>query len=124
MDDEACQESRCGFTHDSRCACSLCSAEVLQTPPRSHRIRRSLSAFRQLLIGDGCFFSRPQVVSQAEAAGEVVALPSLGDIQGQSFGRPTVLVTQQVGGVEDIPVSNLRVICLCACTKYVIASCS
>jgi hypothetical protein len=44
------------------------------------------------------------LVSQAEAAGEVVALPSLADIQGQSFGRPTVLVTQQVGGVEDIPV--------------------
>ncbi len=44
------------------------------------------------------------MVSQAEAAGEVVALPSLGDIQGQSFSRPTVLVTQQVGGVEDIPV--------------------
>ena len=34
----------------------------------------------------------------------MVALPSLADIQGQSFGRPTVLVTQQVGGVEDIPV--------------------
>ena len=47
-----------------------------------------------------------QVVSQAEAAGEVVTLPSLGDIQGQSFGRPTVLVTQQVDGVEDIPVRN------------------
>ena len=43
-------------------------------------------------------------MSQAEAAGEVVALPSLADIQGQSFGRPTVLVTKQVGGVEDIPV--------------------
>ena len=48
--------------------------------------------------------SYAQVVSQAEASGEVVALPSLGDIQGQSFSRPTVLVTQQVGGVEDIPV--------------------
>ena len=33
-----------------------------------------------------------------------MALPSLADIQGQSFDRPTVLVTQQVGGVEDIPV--------------------
>jgi len=50
--------------------------------------------------------SNVQVVSQAEAAGEVVALPSLGDIQGQSFGSPTVLVTQQVGGVEDIPVRS------------------
>ena len=48
-----------------------------------------------------------QVVSQAEAMGEVLALPSLGDIQGQTFGRPTVLITQQVGGVEDIPVGTL-----------------
>ena len=51
-----------------------------------------------------------QVVSRAEATCEGLGLPSLGYIQGQTFRRPTVLVTQQVGGVEDIPVGAVSLI--------------
>lgn len=45
-----------------------------------------------------------QIVSQAEARGEV-AVQELADIQGQSFGSARVLVSNTIGGMEDIPVS-------------------
>lgn len=45
-----------------------------------------------------------QIVSQAEASGEV-AVQELADIQGQTFDSPRVLVSNQIGGMEDIPVS-------------------
>lgn len=45
-----------------------------------------------------------QIVSQAEAQGEV-AVQELADIQGQTFDSPRVLVSNQIGGMEDIPVS-------------------
>ena len=54
-----------------------------------------------------------QIVSQAEASGEV-AVQELADIQGQSFDSPRVLVSNQIGGMEDIPVSffcNLHLLC-------------
>ncbi|DBB11157.1 TPA: Phosphoglucan, water dikinase, chloroplastic [Trebouxia sp. C0006] len=43
-----------------------------------------------------------QIVSQAEASGEV-AVQELADIQGQTFDSPRVLVSNQIGGMEDIP---------------------
>ena len=49
----------------------------------------------------------PQIVSQADASGEVV-VKSLASVQGQSFDKPTVLITEEVGGMEDIPVSSAR----------------
>ncbi|KAL3153549.1 Phosphoglucan, water dikinase, chloroplastic [Trebouxia sp. C0009 RCD-2024] len=47
-----------------------------------------------------------QIVSQAEAQGEV-AVQELAEIQGQSFDSARVLVSNQIGGMEDIPVSLL-----------------
>ena len=49
----------------------------------------------------------PQIVSQADASGEIV-VKSLASVQGQSFDKPTVLITEEVGGMEDIPVSSAR----------------
>ena len=46
-----------------------------------------------------------QIVSQAEASGEV-AVQELADLQGQSFDAARVLVSNQIGGMEDIPVST------------------
>lgn len=43
-------------------------------------------------------------MSQAEAQGEV-AVQELADIQGESFNSARVLVSNQIGGMEDIPVS-------------------
>lgn len=45
-----------------------------------------------------------QVVSQAKASGTVLVQPSLADIQGKRFEQATVIVAEQVGGMEDIPV--------------------
>lgn len=45
-----------------------------------------------------------QIVSQAEARGEV-AVQELADIQGQIFDSARVLVSNKIGGMEDIPVS-------------------
>ena len=45
-----------------------------------------------------------QIVSQAEARGEV-AVQELADIQGQTFDSARVLVSNKIGGMEDIPVS-------------------
>ena len=45
-----------------------------------------------------------QIVSQAEAQGEV-AVQELADIQGQTFDSARVLVSNKIGGMEDIPVS-------------------
>ena len=33
-------------------------------------------------------------------------LPSLAEVQGRSFGRPTVIIAEHVGGMEDIPVQS------------------
>ncbi len=33
---------------------------------------------------------------------------SLASVQGKSFDKPTVLITEEVGGMEDIPVSSAR----------------
>ena len=48
-----------------------------------------------------------QVASQAEASGKLVLQPSLADIQGQKFDAPTIILANQVGGMEDIPVRLL-----------------
>ena len=45
-----------------------------------------------------------QIVSQAEAGGQV-AVQELADIQGHSFDSARVLISNQIGGMEDIPVS-------------------
>ena len=45
-----------------------------------------------------------QVVSQAEACGEVRVVPSLEDIQGTEFPQQTIIIADRVGGNEDIPV--------------------
>ena len=45
-----------------------------------------------------------QVVSQAEASGRVQAVRSLAEVQGAIFDAPTVLVADELGGNEDIPV--------------------
>ena len=34
---------------------------------------------------------------------------SLSDIQGKAFPSPTVIITERVGGMEDIPVSELNI---------------
>lgn len=52
-----------------------------------------------------------QIVSQAEAGGEV-AVQELADIQGQSFDSSRVLVSNKIGGMEDIPVSYAGLWCL------------
>ena len=53
-----------------------------------------------------------QIVSQAEASGEV-AVQELADIQGQTFDSARVLISNQMGGMEDIPVSLLLHTCNC-----------
>lgn len=45
-----------------------------------------------------------QVVSQVAARGRLLVIPSLGDIQGQTFASPTIVLAGEVGGMEDIPV--------------------
>lgn len=46
----------------------------------------------------------PQVVSQVpNAIGEVVLLPNLLGVQGIAFDKPTVVLAQTLGGMEDIP---------------------
>ena len=45
-----------------------------------------------------------QIVSQVEAQGEV-AVQELADIQGQIFDSARILVSNKIGGMEDIPVS-------------------
>ncbi|KAK9862996.1 hypothetical protein WJX84_004122 [Apatococcus fuscideae] len=49
------------------------------------------------------------VTSQAEASGKLVLQPSLADIQGQKFDAPTIILANQVGGMEDIP-ENVRAV--------------
>lgn len=68
-----------------------------------------------------------QIVSQVEASGEV-AVQELADIQGQSFDSPRVLVSNQIGGMEDIPVSfsavcNLHLLYTTLQQKLRIANC-
>jgi hypothetical protein len=46
------------------------------------------------------------VVSQGEARGRVLVLPSLAEIQGKRFDEETIVIAEQVGGMEDIPVSH------------------
>ncbi len=53
-----------------------------------------------------CGFDSEQVVSQAEARGKVLVQPSLADIQGKQFDEATVIIAEQVGGMEDIPVTH------------------
>lgn len=49
-------------------------------------------------------FTVPQVVSQVPSAtGEVVLLPNLLGVQGVAFDKPTVVLAQTLGGMEDIP---------------------
>ncbi len=48
-----------------------------------------------------------QVVSQAPAAGQVLVLPSLADVQGSHYDQPHILIAERVGGMEDIPVRLL-----------------
>lgn len=47
------------------------------------------------------------MVSQADAFGEVLVIDSLAEIQGKAFPSPTVIITERVGGNEDIPVCTL-----------------
>ena len=55
-----------------------------------------------------------QIVSQAEASGEV-AVQELADLQGQSFDAARVLVSNQIGGMEDIPVSTQHILLVDCC---------
>ncbi len=48
-----------------------------------------------------------QVVSQAPAAGQVLVLPSLADVQGSHYDQPHILIAERVGGMEDILVRCL-----------------
>lgn len=50
-----------------------------------------------------CFL---QVVSQAVATGKVQVVPSLAEIQGKDFAENVVIITDSVGGNEDIPVGS------------------
>lgn len=45
------------------------------------------------------------MVSQAEASGEVAVFKSLGEVQGKAFEEDTIIIAEDVGGNEDIPVS-------------------
>lgn len=45
-----------------------------------------------------------QVVSQAEAQGRVEVV-ALSEIQGKHFEEPTIVIAENVGGMEDIPVT-------------------
>lgn len=51
-----------------------------------------------------------QVVSNAEAVGLVVEVDSLADIQGKQYDRPTIILTQEIGGNEDIPLNITAVL--------------
>ena len=64
-------------------------------------------AWFQHLLACQSYLLLLQIVSQADASGEIV-VKSLASVQGQSFDRPTVLITEEVGGMEDIPVSSAR----------------
>lgn len=44
------------------------------------------------------------MVSQAVATGKVQVVPSLAEIQGSEFAEDVVIITDSVGGNEDIPV--------------------
>ena len=50
-----------------------------------------------------------QIVSQAEASGQV-AVQELAAIQGQTFDTPQVLISNNMGGMEDIPVGLLLLV--------------
>ena len=47
-----------------------------------------------------------QVVSQAEAQGRVEVV-ALSEIQGKHFEELTIVIAENVGGMEDIPVTCL-----------------
>lgn len=53
-----------------------------------------------------------QIVSQAEASGQI-AVQELAAIQGQTFDTPQVLISNNMGGMEDIPVSLPGLILSC-----------
>eukprot|EP00897_Mesotaenium_endlicherianum_P008242 jgi/Mesen1/7446/ME000389S06789 len=55
-----------------------------------------------------------QIVSQVEARGEVVVIASLADIQGKSYASPTIVIANEVGGMEDIPENVTGVLSLSA----------
>jgi alpha-glucan,water dikinase len=44
-----------------------------------------------------------QIISPGRGIGHVEIVPSLGSVQGKDFARPTVIVTDKVGGNEEIP---------------------
>ena len=52
-----------------------------------------------------------QIVSQAEASGQV-AVQELAAIQGQTFDTPQILISNNMGGMEDIPVCTFLLLLL------------
>lgn len=51
-----------------------------------------------------------QVISPARTAGQVQVVDSLRAVQGDTFSMPTVLITDAVGGDEEIPAGVMAVI--------------
>lgn len=51
-----------------------------------------------------------QVVSQQDVTGRLKVIGSLADVQGQVFDEMTVLVAEEVGGMEDIPANVVGVL--------------
>lgn len=47
--------------------------------------------------------SQPAEGGAAATTGRLVSVPSLADVQGASYSEPTIIVSEQVGGLEDIP---------------------
>ncbi|CEG00106.1 Pyruvate phosphate dikinase,PEP/pyruvate-binding [Ostreococcus tauri] len=51
-----------------------------------------------------------QIVSNAECAGVIVPVRSLAEVQHVKYSQPTVLISDRVGGEEDIPVGVVAII--------------
>ena len=87
--------------HGAAWAVSLFSEEVIRGRPAfalSALLRRLDPVLRKSAdLGDW------QVISPAQATGELEIAPALKSVQGRSFSRPALIVTDQVSGDEEIP---------------------
>mmetsp|Transcript_22316 Transcript_22316/g.61890 ORF Transcript_22316/g.61890 Transcript_22316/m.61890 type:complete len:1108 (+) Transcript_22316:271-3594(+) len=73
-------------------------------------ILSSLLAESQMQVADAAGLSKWQIISFADTPTAKVVVSKLSDIQGHVFDIPTVVITDTLGGLEDIPEGVVAVL--------------
>jgi alpha-glucan,water dikinase len=94
--------------HADSWAIRLFSEEVLRGRPifALSRVLRFLDP----VLRKSCHMGNWQVISPGETIAEVEMAETLRSVQGRSFSRPVLLVTERVSGDEEIPVGVTAIV--------------